>query len=101
MLTRMRGRSTARNGYPKSARVTVSPAPAASWSTRARLISPWPRGTKIPSLQELEEFARKLPELVDELRGPGLTARENKDCERCPIRSICPIMNEGGLVTNA
>ena len=51
--------------------------------------------------EELEEFARKLPELVAELRGPGLTARENKDCERCPIRSICPIMNEGGLVTNA
>lgn len=51
--------------------------------------------------EELEEFAAQLPALVAELRGPRLTARENDGCDRCAIRSICPIMNEGGLVTNA
>ena len=31
--------------------------------------------------------------------GPGYTARENTDCERCPGRTACPIRPEGRQVT--
>ena len=80
-------------GLPRGGGVLVYPrSSAASVSTREQ-------ATKPP--EELEEFAQALPALVAELRGPGLTARENADCDRCPIRPICPIMNEGGLVTDA
>ncbi|WP_369816011.1 ATP-dependent helicase [Corynebacterium sp. HMSC059E07] len=81
------------DGLPRGGGVLVFPrSSAASVPTREQ-------ATKPP--EELAEFAQMLPALVAELRGPDLTARENADCDRCPIRSICPVMNEGGLVTNA
>ena len=81
------------DGLPRGGGVLVYPrSSTAAVSTREQ-------ATKPP--EELEEFAQSLPALVAELRGPDLTARENADCDRCPIRSICPVMNEGGLVTDA
>lgn len=77
-------RATSRLVYPRTS--------AASVTEREQTAKP---------PEELDEFAAQLPALVAELRGPGLTARENDGCDRCPIRSICPVMNEGGLVTNA
>src|SRR5699024_10422027 len=47
----------------------------------------------------LEEFAALLPGLVREREGPTLTARINDGCERCPVRTICPLQPEGKATT--
>lgn len=47
--------------------------------------------------EALEEFSTLLPPLTAELRGPQLTARTNKDCDKCPIRTICPVQEEGKM----
>ena len=53
------------------------------------------------SPEALEDFAALLPPLVEEMRGPRITARTNKDCDKCPIRSICPVQEEGRMTTDA
>lgn len=47
--------------------------------------------------EELQEFAAQLPLLVQERRGPHVTARENTKCDECQFRNICPIQPEGVL----
>lgn len=49
----------------------------------------------------LDAFARKLPPLVEQSAAPKLLAIENNDCDRCPVRTICPLRNEGTLTTDA
>ena len=51
--------------------------------------------------EALEEFSALLPPLAAELRGPQLTARTNKDCDKCPIRTICPVQEEGKMTIHA
>ncbi|RSZ61854.1 ATP-dependent helicase [Corynebacterium hylobatis] len=51
------------------------------------------------SPEELAEFAAQLPGLVTELAGPTLTARINDNCERCAVRTICPLQPEGKATT--
>lgn len=53
------------------------------------------------SSEDLAEFAELLPPLLEQMRGPILTARANDHCERCPVRSICPIQPEGKVITRA
>ena len=53
------------------------------------------------SAEELAEFAEQLPPLLTQMRGPELVARANQHCERCPVRSICPIQPEGKVITRA
>ncbi|MFW9197601.1 PD-(D/E)XK nuclease family protein [Corynebacterium striatum] len=50
--------------------------------------------------EELAAFAEKLPALVAELHSERLTARENDSCDRCAIRSICPVQAEGKQVSD-
>ncbi|MDO5512248.1 ATP-dependent DNA helicase [Corynebacterium sp.] len=51
--------------------------------------------------EQLEEFAHLLPPLLEDMRGPVLTARANDHCERCTVRGICPIQPEGKVITRA
>lgn len=51
--------------------------------------------------EELDAFAAELPGLLEAMTGPNLLARENPDCPRCPIRTLCPIQPEGKAVTHA
>ncbi|MFH0412104.1 PD-(D/E)XK nuclease family protein [Corynebacterium sp. L4756] len=51
--------------------------------------------------EQLAEFAEKLPPLLDELRGPRVTAQLSSECERCPVISICPVHTEGKVTTDA
>lgn len=50
--------------------------------------------------EQLNEFAEQLPPLLEEMRGPKVTARENDGCDDCPIRSICPVHTEGRMTTD-
>ncbi|MDO5032084.1 ATP-dependent DNA helicase [Corynebacterium sp.] len=80
-------------GLPRGGGVLVYPAKdSASITTREQAAIP---------PEELAEFAAQLPALVEEMRGPRVSARENPTCQRCAIRSICPVKNEGGQVTDA
>ncbi|WP_394284406.1 PD-(D/E)XK nuclease family protein [Corynebacterium sp.] len=44
-------------------------------------------------------FADQLGPLAAELRGTQLTARLNKRCDTCPVRTICPLQPEGKDLT--
>ena len=58
-----------------------------------------PQPAKTPA--ELDEFAAQLPGLLEEMRGPTLTARVNANCDRCPVRTLCPLQPEGKVITRA
>src|SRR5699024_2794791 len=45
--------------------------------------------------EELAEFAAALPPLLEELAGPRVTARISSECDRCPLKPICPVQAEG------
>lgn len=49
---------------------------------------------------ELAEFAALLPPLLDELAGPRVTARISPECDRCPLKPICPVQAEGKVTTD-
>lgn len=49
---------------------------------------------------ELAEFSALLPPLLDELAGPRVTARISTECERCPLKPICPVQAEGKVTTD-
>lgn len=51
--------------------------------------------------EQLDELATVLPRLQDEMAGPRLIARINPTCSNCPITGICPVQNEGRIVTDA
>ncbi|WP_165242990.1 ATP-dependent DNA helicase [Corynebacterium lizhenjunii] len=55
--------------------------------------APWPE-------DELAEFAGQLPGLVHELQAAHITARENPDCQRCRISTVCPVRPEGRMTTD-
>lgn len=72
------------------------------------LVYPGAHTVKVPTREqaavppeELEEFAQQLPPLLAQMRGPLLRARENPTCERCRLRTICPVQKEGRLATDA
>lgn len=50
--------------------------------------------------EELAEFAALLPPLLDELAGPRVTARISPECDRCPLKPICPVQDEGKVTTD-
>ncbi|MDN6246869.1 MAG: PD-(D/E)XK nuclease family protein, partial [Corynebacterium casei] len=50
--------------------------------------------------EELAEFAALLPPLLDELAGPRVTARISPECDRCPLKPICPVQAEGKVTTD-
>lgn len=52
------------------------------------------------SAEALAEFAETLPGLVEDMRGPQLTARICDSCRHCRIKPICPIQPEGKSVTH-
>jgi uncharacterized protein (UPF0179 family) len=35
------------------------------------------------------------------MAGSAFVAAENKHCKHCPVRSSCPLMEDGRLVTHA
>jgi len=80
-------------GMPRQGGVLVYPG-----ATTKKIGEIW-QSDKSP--EALEEFAALLPPLVEEMRGPRITARTNKDCDKCPIRSICPVQEEGRMTTDA
>ncbi|WP_366937651.1 ATP-dependent DNA helicase [uncultured Corynebacterium sp.] len=69
--------------YPASAAKSITTREQAAWAP-----------------EELNVFAEQLPALVEQLRGPRVTARENADCDRCPVRSLCPVRPEGRMTTH-
>ncbi|KXB56611.1 MULTISPECIES: ATP-dependent DNA helicase [unclassified Corynebacterium] len=50
--------------------------------------------------EELQAFADYLPGLVQEMRGPQVTARINPTCDSCQVRTLCPVRPEGRMVTD-
>jgi RecB family exonuclease len=44
-------------------------------------------------------WAQVVREAAERLASSASTARENKYCERCPVRSCCPLQPEGRQVT--
>ena len=58
-----------------------------------------PQQEKTP--EELAEFAGLLPPLLDEMRGPQLKARLNANCDHCAVRTLCPLQDEGKVITRA
>ena len=50
--------------------------------------------------EELAEFAAALPPLLEELAGPRVTARISSECDRCPLKPICPVQAEGKVTTD-
>ncbi|MCQ9371207.1 ATP-dependent helicase [Corynebacterium sp. 35RC1] len=48
--------------------------------------------------EELAELANVLPQLLQDLRGPKFTARQNKFCAHCELVEICPAQDEGRSV---
>ena len=71
------------------------------------LVYPGAANVKVPTREqaavpqeELARFAEQLPQLVSQMRGPLLLARENPTCQRCPLRTICPVQTEGRLTTD-
>jgi superfamily I DNA/RNA helicase len=46
-----------------------------------------------------QHWAKVVREAAEQLASSASTARENKYCERCPVRSSCPLQPEGRQVT--
>ncbi len=44
---------------------------------------------------ELDDFRRELDALPAQMAGPELMARTGAQCERCAVRSLCPVQPEG------
>lgn len=72
------------------------------------LVYPGAETVKIPTREQsaldpeqLEAFATKLPALAAELSSATLTARINDNCDKCPVRALCPIQPEGKSTIHA
>ncbi|MEJ5928419.1 ATP-dependent DNA helicase [Corynebacterium sp. H128] len=52
------------------------------------------------SAEQLAEFARLLPDVVVSLIGPEFLATQNKHCDLCTLKSMCPARAEGQALTN-
>ncbi|MBP3088755.1 ATP-dependent helicase [Corynebacterium sp. sy017] len=48
--------------------------------------------------ETLDELAAELIHVAQELRGPTIIARKNKQCDLCDYKSICPVQPEGKTV---
>ncbi|WP_047241312.1 ATP-dependent DNA helicase [Corynebacterium epidermidicanis] len=73
----------------------------------AHLVYPGVKTTKLTirqqapkTAEQLEEFAAKLPPLLDALAGPILEARVNESCDSCPLLTMCPAHQEGRPLTD-
>lgn len=73
----------------------------------AELVYPASNNKSIPtreqtarSEEENHELAQQLPLLIEDMRGPHLTARINETCSSCPVRAICPVQPEGKATTH-
>ena len=51
------------------------------------------------SAREQQEWTDVLVSVAQQLARPTLTATENARCERCPVRSCCPVQPDGRQVT--
>ena len=54
----------------------------------------------IPARNEAENLRVTLPPLLEELAGPRVTARISSECDRCPLKPICPVQAEGKVTTD-
>ncbi|MDU0478895.1 ATP-dependent DNA helicase [Staphylococcus chromogenes] len=52
------------------------------------------------TVEELQELANALPQLVADLHGPELQARVCSACDNCQLKPICPAHNEGRPLTH-
>ncbi|WP_051264672.1 ATP-dependent helicase [Nakamurella lactea] len=64
---------------------------------RSGSANPRPQPPLDPELAELAVGA--IRESAARLAGATLLAQENADCDRCPVRSCCPLQSEGRQVT--
>lgn len=57
------------------------------------------RSQEALSAGQQRAWADQLTSLAEQARGPGLVARSGRHCDRCPVRSSCPVQPEGRQIT--
>lgn len=73
----------------------------------ATLVFPAAKGATVPvrdqarlEPEQLEAFAQLLPPLLEEQKGPEVTARTGEACKHCDLKPLCPVQPEGRLVSD-
>ncbi|MDO4630682.1 MAG: ATP-dependent DNA helicase [Corynebacterium sp.] len=51
--------------------------------------------------EQLAEFESHLPQLLKDLQGPRLRAQQNKHCQHCQLKPLCPVWDSGRWTTEA